>query len=649
MKSIFIGKDANGRDVWITPEMRRNSHMYAVGGTRTGKSKFVEWMDRQDIREGNGFTVVDWHGTLYSDLIEYCAQMEIGLNHDFRKIILINPSDSEFITGFNPFMNQGEDISTQVSHRIDATIRPWGITDTNVMPTFERVCRLLYTFAVEQRETLPNVAKLLQFDKPELREFAIDKITDSYVQQQWREVAQINRFRDWKDFVLSTENRLGRFLSSTTIKRFMGLKENNLDIAEAMDKGHIILINLGASGFLDREAARVFASLLLNEFFECAMSRAKEYRKRNEKPPLYTLYLDEFQEYITEDIGSMLDEVLKGGLHMVLAHQHLGHLVDNPRLLRSILTNARIRAVFGGLSVADASLLAEEMFLPELNERQIKKAIYHTVHIFDEQDRTAKSHTRGTVRSKSETWNASISSSATRGRASALANASAQSSVLAGGSGTASSFGSSVGNPVNASDVEGWFTEAESNNEFNSRGWADTSSNSQIATESESTAETDSKSFSQGGVTAVSEQDSNSEIVFPVWVPIPVQELASETEWTREEKLSKLVELLKMQQQGHCFIKLDTERTQPLRVPFVRSYGLSEATIHEYENLVYEEQGALAAEIVDKQLAENEIQFLAVAGRSEHKAEQPKQLNPPAIVRKGKSARENLFAKIRAS
>ena len=104
----------------------------------------------------------------------------------------------------------------------------------------------------------------------------------------------------------------------------MGLTSGNLNLREAMDQGKIILVNLGSSASLDRESARVFASLMLNEFFETAMLRANE-APASDKPRPFALYLDEFQEYITEDIAAMLDQVRKGGLHMVLAHQHLGH------------------------------------------------------------------------------------------------------------------------------------------------------------------------------------------------------------------------------------------------------------------------------------------------------------------------------------
>lgn len=651
MEPIQIGLNAAGRRVAITPAMRQSTHMHVIGGSGTGKSKFLEWMIRKDIRAGHGFCLVDWHGTLYADVLRYCAQLDVGLHKDFRKVILLNPSQPDYVSGFNPFMNQGADISTQVSRRIDATIRPWGITDTNLMPTFERICRLLYTFAVEQRETLPNAAQLLQFDKPELREFAIQQITDPYIKQQWQQLARIKSFRDWREFVLSTENRLGRFLSSKTIKRFMGLTEGNIDLVEAMNQGSIILLNLGSSGFLDREAARVFASLLLNEFFESAMLRATQSR-HGEKPKTFNLYLDEFQEYITDDIGSMLDQVRKGGLHMVLAHQHLGHLADNQKLLQSILTNARIRAVFGGLSYADASLLANEMFLPDLNERQIKKAYYHTIHLYEEQKRTVQSTSRGSGTSESRNWTESTGSSTSKGTGHSSGVGSGHNAGFSSTFGSGRSSGSSISAPggaLGSIDTEGWFTESEGNSEFSASGSSESFVDFSSEGDFESLSETSSESSSWGGASADSQSQSSGESIVPVWVPIPVQELGSEAEWGREEKVSRVAEMLKTQQQRHCFIKLDTEKTQPMQIPLVKDPSLSQARLEEYEQEVYTEQGALDGLTVDHMLEESETRFLRAAQETIDitPSESKPAISAPNAKPAGRSARKSLFATIK--
>lgn len=588
MKSIHIGKNANNNPLFLTPDLRQSTHMHVIGGSGTGKSKFLEWIIRKDIREGQGLCVLDWHGTLYQDVLNYCAQLRVGTPSDWRNLILINPSKPHFITGYNPFVGQSEDISVQVQRRIDATIRPWGITDTNQMPTFERVCRLLYTFAVEQQQTLPNAIQLLQFEKPELRDYAIKVVSDPYIRDQWQQLQMMKTFRDWRDFVLSTENRLGRFLASRTIRRFMGLNEGNINLMEAMDQQKIVLVNLGSSGYLDREAARVFASLFLNEFFETAMMRAQIARERGEgKPKTFVLVMDEFQEYITDDIGAMLDQVRKGGLHMVLAHQHLGHLSNNPRLLQSVLTNARIRAVFGGLPYEEACLLASEMFLPDLNERQIKKAYYHTIHLYEEQTRIVRSHStsRGSATTRSE-MNGSGSSS---GYSSSTT------------SGTSETTGFSTPGSVGApNSVEGWFSQGEMSSSMSSSAYSDNYSDFSA----EGFAESESFSESEG------------ETVVPVWVPIPVQELGSEAEWSLEEKKSKVAQMLKEQMQRHCFIKLDTEKTQPLLIPFVRDYSRRPDDLLEYEEAVYQAQGALPADEVDRLIEASATKFLAAARES---------------------------------
>jgi len=96
----------------------------------------------------------------------------------------------------------------------------------------------------------------------------------------------------------------------------------------------------------------------------------------------------------------------------------------------------------------------------------------------------------------------------------------------------------------------------------------------------------------------------------PIFVPIPVQELTSETEWSREEKVSRVAQMLKYQQQRHCFIKLDTSETQPLKIPFVREFHLSDGILDDYQREIYHRQGALTAAEVDRLISESQQAFL---------------------------------------
>ncbi len=559
--------------------------MHVIGGTRTGKSKFLEWMIRQDLMNGQGLCLIDWHGTLYHDVLQFCAHLGIGLEGDRRSVILLNPSAPDFITGFNPFINPGPDISTSVNQWIDAIVRPFGDMNTNQMPTLERTLRVVLHVGAEQGETIINMAHLTEPDQRQLRDYAIATVKDSYIRSQLKRFQRIKREQDWESKVLSTENRFSRFIGSLGVRRFMGLKEGNIDLLDIMDNQKILLVNLGDSGFLDRTAARLFASNLLYEFKRIAMQRADRAKGSREKPALFLLYLDEFQEYITEDITAILDQTLKGGLHMILAHQHRGHLADHPALEKSIATNARIKAVFGGLDFEDTAYFANEMFLPDLNTRKIKKAYYHTIHLYKKIYETTRSF--GTIESTT------VASGHSRG------TGTMSGSGHVNGRGMTSQAGQSFGGPV-----EGWSDPGEVfQYQSNSEGFSEFSSESSFDASSDFEGESESTAQTTGR--------TQSTTVYPVWEPIPTQELGSEAEWSLEEKRSKIAEMLMCQMQQHCFIKLDRAPTQPMWVPTVKDPGYSAGYMLNYQNKVYDQQKALPAPEVDRLIEESEQRFLA--------------------------------------
>ena len=174
------------------------------------------------------------------------------------------------------------------------------------------------------------------------------------------------------------------------MKRFLGIKENSLNLTEAVENNKIVVVNLARSKHLSHDNARLFGSLLVSQFFEAALQRKKD-RSGNDPKPYY-LYLDEFQNFVSIDIADMLDEVRKFGLFLILAHQRFGQI--DPNLIDAILTNCKIKAIFGGLRVDDARRMAEELFIAKLDLKKIKAAIYQTK--FYPEYRRDKVYTSGT-------------------------------------------------------------------------------------------------------------------------------------------------------------------------------------------------------------------------------------------------------------
>ena len=78
----------------ISREARRR-HIYIVGKTGTGKSTLLANLIVQDMRRGDGVTVIDPHGDL--------AQALLGLvpKSRTRETVFFNPHDLAFPVGLN--------------------------------------------------------------------------------------------------------------------------------------------------------------------------------------------------------------------------------------------------------------------------------------------------------------------------------------------------------------------------------------------------------------------------------------------------------------------------------------------------------------------------------------------------------------------
>jgi hypothetical protein len=366
MSRHFLGFDAAGRKIHLTPEERK-AHAYLIGSTRSGKSKFFEWMMRGDLREGQGFCLIDPHGTLYDAVARYAA------HHVLRQeIILLNLAEADPVVGFNPFQRVDKgDISVQVDRRIAATLRAWGVRSGDETPTLERTLRLVYTTVIEKNLGLTQARHLIDFDAREIRAHLVESLQSELIEKEWRELQVLKR-KEWRDEVLSAKNRLFRLLTSKVLSRFMGLPGRSLDLGAIMEQGKVLLVNLAASDSFSSENARVFGALLVNEFFEAA-KRRKPAEFRNDPKP-YFLYIDEFQNFVDIDLGDMLDQVAKRGLFTRLAHQRFGQLDEN--IIDAALTNCHIKAVFGGLPFPTARRMAEELAI--IDPMKVKAAIYQT-------------------------------------------------------------------------------------------------------------------------------------------------------------------------------------------------------------------------------------------------------------------------------
>lgn len=602
MKPHLIGYNAVGRPVRVQSS-KRVYHHHVIGSSGSGKSKFLEVLMREDLLSGQGFCLIDPHGTLYTDILRFCAYRNLT-----RDIILLNLSQPDKIVGFNFFSRTKHgDVSVQVDSRIQATLHAWGVENADQTPTLERILRLIYTSLLEADLTLPQIGVLLDFSEKKIRDEIISQIENDLIRREWQELSSLEKSRDFRDETLSAKNRLFRLLTSKALMRFLGVKGQSIDLFEAMNSQKVILVNLARSEHLSPENARVFGSLLVNQFFETATQRKKDILGNDPIP--YHLYLDEFQNFVSIDLCDALDEVRKFGVFLTLSHQRFGQL--NEDIEDAILTNCRIKSVFGGLRVEDARRMAEEMFIGKLDPEKIKVAIYQTKHWYK--------YTRDKVYSRS--------------------------SSLTESEGTGTGSGSSSASGVASAAMTGQTMIPPSDDFFTAAAWFGPSEVTGISeSETGSFSNIESSSSFQNESRSSSVTESYGEADIPVFVPVPYKELSSLQFYTPEEQLIELTQALKLNQQRHCFIQLPNQETQPLLIPFVKDFYISKQTVDFFIKKKLENQHAITAEEADRRIA-HDVRHLQQ--RSADTKEIKETLHPEAAAKVKKKEKMNIFDKIK--
>ena len=328
----------------------RRAHMYIVGKTGTGKSTLLETLIRQDIEAGQGLALLDPHGDLVEKVL---ARMPERRKDD---LIYFNVPDRTCPLSFNPL----ERVSPHrralaASHLLEAFKKIWR---DFWGPRVEYILRNALLALLDQPQaTLADILRLL--DDREFRERTADRVANAQVRAFWlREYESYPRtFR--AEAISPLQNKVGAFLANPILQPILTQPKSAFTARQVMDEGKILFVNL-AKGKIGEDAATLLGALLVTSISVAALSRAEvaEQDRRD-----FFLYMDEFHTFTTLSLASMLSELRKYRVGLILAHQYLSQL--DPQVREAILGNAGTLISFR-LGTSDARLLEPE-FSPEFS------------------------------------------------------------------------------------------------------------------------------------------------------------------------------------------------------------------------------------------------------------------------------------------
>ncbi|NMB80812.1 MAG: TraM recognition domain-containing protein [Ignavibacteria bacterium] len=555
------------------------THLHLIGASRTGKSKMAEWIARELIRRGKGMCVVDPHGFLYDDLLNWLAYLQPD-----KEIILFDPSFENRVVGFNPFVSLGGDVSIQADRMVQATIKAWGETNTNQTPRLERWLRSLYHVILERNYSLEYVRYLLSFKEKEARQYLVSKIDSDLIKNEFEELSNLTRLKDFLEQIESTRNRLFRFMDSRQVRRIVGLNRNNINLEDIIENEKILLVNLQPKrGILSNEGAKLLGTLLLSELWDVAKHRKRD--EYGDKPNDFFVLIDEFQLFLTPDIPEMLDQAAKYGIHLILCHQHLSQLEEmDKRIYGAVMGNAKTKIVFGGLSDKDGMTMARELFPGQINLKRIKFLI--------EQTKFWPKVGRAITRNK--------------GR----------------GGGTSEGTSSGDGGGVDTSSSSGMSWDSDLNITYN-----------------QSDSRSTNDSWSESSFRSRSENWSEGESDVPFIYPQAFKELSTITPYSLEEQLWQIAGVMRNQYQRHFIIQRPGRPSVAGVTPFLKSFRVTQEDKEKYiENCLSK---YLSPVEVDNNLLEIHKTLLLSAGCNKDD-KQLTEFNPEDVWEKSFSIEEEM-------
>ena len=333
----------------------RMRHMYIIGQTGSGKSTLMYTAMLEDIRMNNGFCAIDPHGDLAEFIIKYYPKEKID------DLIYFDLANTEYPIAFNPLdgaENEDErDVITNDLVEMFVSIYGEEIFWPRIQDYFRNACFLL----MEQPEggTLIDIMRLFTDDA--FAESKIRNVKNPIIAARWNKTYRKMGEREKSEIIPFLQAKFWPWTTGTYVRNIIGQPKSSFNFFDAMNEKKVILVNL-SKGLVGEETSKLIGRMIAMQVKIAALKRAKIDPK--DRTP-YFLYIDEFQNYVSKSIESILSEARKYKLGLIIAHQYIDQLRQEwlawaLDLSKTIFGNVG-NFFFHKVGAPDAELLEKEM------------------------------------------------------------------------------------------------------------------------------------------------------------------------------------------------------------------------------------------------------------------------------------------------
>lgn len=312
---VSLGTDTeSGKPVALSAAGRRQG-TYVLGINGTGKSNLLLDIALQDIESGDGLCLMDPHG----DLIE--AVLGRVPAHRLSDVILFDPSDIDFPFGLNMFECSDPNnprLVDRVCSEVVLTFKKlfvdfWGPRMEDLIR--HMVLTLMSTPDCTMLDMLPMLTDSIR------RQEYVERATDPVLRHYWEQAFPDNK-KSQAEWVSSTLNKIGRFLTNPVIRNIVAQPRSSFDFRTLMDEGKVLLVNL-SKGKLGEDNSSLLGSVLVGKILIAALSRAEIDQATRRQ---FHLIVDEYHSFATDSFPTLQSEARKFAIDTIVAHQYRDQL-----------------------------------------------------------------------------------------------------------------------------------------------------------------------------------------------------------------------------------------------------------------------------------------------------------------------------------
>ena len=340
----------------------RLRHCYVIGQTGTGKTSLLKNMIIQDMKNGEGVAYIDPHGTDIEDILAAVPANRV------EDVIYFDPAYTPRPMGLNmlEYDESRPELKTFVVDEVYNIFRKlYNDVPEAFGPMFEQYYRNAAQLVVEDQasgSTLLEIPRVMA--DSEFRNMKIAKCRNPVIVNFWRKIAeQAGGEASLENIVPYISSKIDVFTANDIMRPIVAQQHSAFNFREIMDEKKIFLANL-SKGRLGERNASLLGLVLVSKFLQAAFSRVDS---RGTLPTFY-LYIDEFQNFSTDSISTILSEARKYKLSLTIAHQFIAQLDEKIR--DAVIGNVGTKMAFR-IGTTDAEFL-EKQFSPVFTRHDLE-------------------------------------------------------------------------------------------------------------------------------------------------------------------------------------------------------------------------------------------------------------------------------------